>query len=25
MMNVNGVRRCAGCGCINHIEYRVHE
>jgi hypothetical protein len=25
MMNVNGVRRCAGCGCINHIEYRIHE
>jgi len=25
MMNVNGVRKCAGCGCVNHIEYRVYE
>jgi hypothetical protein len=22
MLNINGVRKCAGCGCVNHIEYK---
>ena len=22
MLNINGVRKCAGCGCINHIDYK---
>jgi len=25
MLNSNGVRKCAGCGCINHIDYKIHE
>ena len=25
MLNINGVRKCAGCGCVNHIEYKPHE
>jgi hypothetical protein len=25
MLNINGVRKCAGCGCVNHIEYKTHE
>ena len=24
MLNINGVRKCAGCGCVNHIEYKNH-
>jgi hypothetical protein len=22
MVNENGVRKCVGCGCVNHIEYK---
>jgi hypothetical protein len=25
MLNINGVRKCAGCGCVNHIEYKTHD
>jgi hypothetical protein len=25
MTNENGIRTCVGCGCINHIDYRLNE
>lgn len=25
MLNINGVRKCAGCGCVNHIVYKPNE
>jgi hypothetical protein len=25
MLNINGVRKCAGCGCVNHIDYKPNE
>ena len=25
MLNESGVRTCVGCGCVNHIDYKINE